>query len=101
MNTTITKEVISELTDLVFSMVDSTDTFDMAVIECLTEDFLQDNDLKFKDYTDFLIEVDGNEEAKYWMNFEDTKHYFFDVLNGFAITKSRVKCIVEMCVTSI
>lgn len=97
--TTINKELLTELSDLVFSIMDSTDIFDMSVVETLTEDFMQQHDLHFKDYNQLILEVDPHgDEASYHAKFESTADYFFEQVNSMAIKQSRVYSLVEMCV---
>lgn len=97
---TIAQSTINEFVDLVYSMMISPGNFDMDVVETLVEDFMITNGLGFKDYNTFLTDIDGNDNAYYWMNFTTTKEYFIDAINTMSITKERTRTIILMTLKS-
>jgi hypothetical protein len=101
METSTSKKQITvdQFAELVFNLMENLPVeTDMQIIESVTRQVMNHNSLTFKDYKQFLLEVDGDTLATYWMSFENTSEYFFDRINSQAVTLNMVKRLVEQTI---
>lgn len=90
---------VNQFSELVYNLIENLPIdVDMNVIEEVVTLVMKHNSLTFKDYEQFLLEVDNDNSAQYWMNFETTSDYFYDCVNSQAITLNRVKLLIEQTI---
>lgn len=98
METTTSKKqiTVNQFAELVFNLIENLPVdIDMNIIESVVNQVMRHNDLTFKDYSQFLLEMDGDLDAQYWMSFESMSDYFYDRINSQAVTLGMVKLLIE------
>lgn len=95
--TTSKKQItVNQFAELVFNLIENLPIdVDMNVIEEVVNLVMKHNSLTFKDYSQFLLEQDGDTSAQYWMSFESMCDYFYDRINSQAVTLGMVKLLIE------
>jgi hypothetical protein len=71
---------------------------DMSIIQAAVSKQMENSDLTFKDYKEFIGSFDNDEITFYFSKFDSTEDYFFEYINTKAITLGRVQLLVSQTI---